>query len=292
MDVRNNYYANFSSPGSALQTTRPVIVPPKTVPTETTGKRYTRIVIDSKDRETSKYPNVAEYDYNLDEEINDVLAVELISLHIPFSMYMINQYFDSLKIWNAGQLITVKLTHGDYTETTFAQMLTSVLTAQAPKAKLSVTYNATKDKFIFQGNDGSYSFDFTGSELNSLHELLGFKKGVMYNSDAATQIEPPYRKNFNFNNYIIMTLKDAQYIKSNGKYLNNALAVIPKPNSGTQLISEDNSIIKVYNPPIPRLSKLSFRFTDRYGNLYDFQNLDHRIELEFTSHRYKKKYTT
>jgi hypothetical protein len=55
-------------------------------------------------------------------------------------------------------------------------------------------------------------------------------------------------------------------------------------------ISAAPELIKIFSPPIPRLTKLVITFLDRYGNPYDFCNMEHRFEILVKSHKQARKY--
>jgi hypothetical protein len=102
-------------------------------------------------------------------------------------------------------------------------------------------------------------------------------------------IQSPYRKNFDYNKYIYLVIDQFDLNKGNAKPINKSYAALTK--QYTQLsINDKPKIVKYFSPTIPRLSKLSISFYDRYGNKYDFQNQDHRLEFLFTSFKQKSKY--
>lgn len=268
------------------------IIPPPITYNHENDIKYTRIVFDSKDRDVELFPEPNNYEVKFDDDIEDVLSVQLLSIDVPLSTYMINKYFSKLTFQTGASPVTVDLYHGDYTNTGLADMITSRMNSVASNNFL-VEYDSIKDNYVFRSK---VSFSVHFPEKNSLHMLLGFKNKT-YTSIVDTSgpagyghiIKSEFRKNFKFNNYIIMTIEQFDLIKSNSNILYKTFAVIPDNYSNLN-ISNEPKIIKSFTPPVPRIAKIKISFMDRYGNLYDFQNIDHRIELLFASHKQARKY--
>lgn len=259
-----------------------IIKPPETPYVDT---RYTRLVIDSMNRDTSLYPNPNDYNFVFDDDINDVVSAKLVSIDIPFSTYTINMHFNTLWITVGGGAETaVALTQGLYDKTGLATMLQNALVMTFPSASFTVTYNTLLDKYTFSSNT-TFTLNFKGKS-NSLDPLLGFAKKLY--SSISNSIIAPFRCNFNYNSYIIMCIDQFDNNKSNSKPLNKSFAVFSKDYNLS--VGDEPNIIKKFSPPLARLAKLHLTFYDRFGNLYDFQNMDHRIELLMQSFKQRGKY--
>lgn len=269
-----------------------VIQPPKEFLYYENNKKYTRIVIDSKDRNQLQYENPNNYTIVFDDDINDVVSAQLISADVPFTTYIINDYFKTLYVTMSGTTTPITLTTGDYTATTLASHIQDKLNAYS-ESNFSVAYDSVKDNFIF-GSKVEFSLVFDGI-TNPLNSLLGFKK-TTYQSSLLSDMHPyhnviqsPYRKNFDYNKYIYLVIDQFDLNKGNAKPINKSYAALTE--QYTQLsINDKPKIVKYFSPTIPRLSKLNISFYDRYGNKYDFQNQDHRLEFLFTSFKQKSKY--
>ena len=260
-----------------------IIPPPQNEPFIEKNTKTTRIVIDSKDRDLNLFPAPNSYEVRFDDDIEDVMTMQLISIDIPLSSYMINKYFNTFTL-NSQDII---LEEGDYTDQELAQHITERIVTLTG-VPIVVTYTSKKDGFIFTGTS-PFSISFkTQKPGNSLHSMLGFKHET-YTSDVSNVITSPYRKNFNFNNYIVMCIDQFDLIKSNSNNLHRTFAVIVKSYYDMNM-GDIPQLIKTCTPPIARLSRIKISFKDRYGNPYDFQNIDHRIELLFTSFKQKRKY--
>ena len=55
--------------------------------------RNTRIVVDSKERNLTLFPEPNNYEIVFDDDINDVASVKLINIQLPMNTYLINKYF-------------------------------------------------------------------------------------------------------------------------------------------------------------------------------------------------------
>lgn len=259
------------------------IIKPPEIPYVDT--RYTRLVIDSMNRNTDIYANPNDYYFVFDDDVNDVVSAKLVSIDIPFSTYTINMHFNTLWVTvGAGAETAVSLTQGLYEKTALATMMQNSLNSAFPSASFTVTYDSLLDKYRFSANT-SFSLNFKGKS-NSLDPLLGFAKKLYTSTGNA--ITAPFRCNLNYNNYIIMCIDQFDNNKSNAKPLNKSFAVFSKDYNLS--VGDEPNIIKKFSPPLARLAKLHLTFYDRFGNLYDFQNMDHRIELLLQSFKQRGKY--
>ena len=106
-----------------------IIEPPKEFLFYENNKKYTRIVVDSKDRNHTLFNNPNGYEVVFDDDINDVVSAQLVSADVPFVSYLINDVFNQLYIPIGGKTSTVTLTTGDYSATDLATHIQSRLNA-------------------------------------------------------------------------------------------------------------------------------------------------------------------
>jgi hypothetical protein len=269
-----------------------VIEPPKEFMYYENNKKYTRTVIDSKDRNTALYQNPNEYEITFDDDINDVVSAQLISADIPFTSYLVNDYFNSLYVTIDGITTKLTLTTGDYTPAGLATHMQSKLN-EVSTDDFSVVYDTLKDNFLFKSKV-VFTLVFNGIS-NPLNMLLGFKTQSYTSSESLDNtpyvnvIQSPYRKNFNYNKYVYLGIEQFDLNKGNAKPINKSFAALTQQYTALS-INDKPKIVKFFSPTIPRLSKLKISFYDRFGNKYDFQNQDHRLEFLFTSFKQKSKY--
>lgn len=279
-----------------------IIKPPEHDDFIENDKKFTRVAVDSYYRNQVEYPDPNNYYFDFEDDINDVASAKLISMEVPLSTYTINKYFNKLVVgqktdeavavtidkdgvYHNMTEITVTLNEGNYDVNTLADMIETQLNHAGLRGTFTVTYNSILDKYTFSSNKDFWLF-FT--KTNSLHPLLGFKKQV-YASNVSHIIVAPYRCNLDFNNYIVMCIDQFDNNKSNLKPLHRSFAIIGK-NYGNLNIADEPNIMKSFNPPLARLARIHITFFDKYGNPYDFQNMDHRFEILFQSYKQRRKY--
>lgn len=256
--------------------------------------KFTRIVVDSRIRDTSLYPSPNDYYIPFDDDINDVISAQLLYIDIPFTNYLINQYFNSINVtYKVGGITdttkTIIVNSGDYTNTTFLTALQDAFDTSFGIGAITVSYYPILDNYIFTSLY-YFSLNFDGAK-NSLAMLLGFNKNKTYIASNPSNwiITSEFKRNFNYNNYIILDIDQFDLLKSIDRDLNKSFAMIPL-NYDSLNISDHPKYIKIFSPPIPRMTKLHIQLSDRFGNPYDFQNQDHRFEILITSFKQKRKY--
>lgn len=269
-----------------------VIEPPKEFMFYENNKKYTRIVVDSKDRNKSLFPNPNQYEVVLDDDINDVVSAQLVSADVPFTSYLINDIFNQLNVTIDGTTSIVTLTTGDYSPTELASHLQTKLNTLSSN-NFTVSYDVAKDNFRFRSKN-PFILDF--SNKNSLSMLLGFDNNTSYSSSISSEldafvnvVQSPFRKNFHYNKYIYLVIDQFDLNKGNAKPINKSFAALTEQYTALS-INDKPKIVKYFSPTIPRLNKIKISFYDRFGNKYDFQNQDHRLEFMFTSFKQKSKY--
>lgn len=253
------------------------------------NEKYTRIIVDSRVRNESLFPSPNDYEIPLDDDINDVIKAQLVYIDVPFSSFLINDFFNKLVINVGGTDYVVTLDKGDYDKASLLTELQLKLNGSLGTSVVTVSVNAKTDSFSFTSGS-PFTIKFV-NVYNHIGMLLGFRMNMDYSSIGSGPyiVDAPYRMNFNFNNYLIMDIDQFDLLKSVDKDLNKTFAVIPKNYEHLNL-ADNPQYIKRFSPPIPRLSKLRIKFYDRFGNNYDFQNMDHRFELLITSFNQKRKY--
>lgn len=269
-----------------------IIEPPKESVFMESDLKRTRIVIDSRIRNTSLFPNQNQYDIELDDDINDVKSATLVYADIPMPQYMINDYFNKIVVNVASVDYTVSISNGDYTEAELATELGTKITT-ATGTTFEVFYVGKTDNFLFTAAS-PFSLKFSG-QTNTIAQIIGFLPQTYASyADASSpgqtnKVMASYRKNFAYNDYIIMDIEQFDVLKSSNKDLNKSFAIIPK-NFNELNICDEMKYKKTFSPPIGKLARLKVRFYDKYGNPYEFHNMDHRFEIIFESHRQRRKY--
>lgn len=254
------------------------------------NKRITRIVVDSRVRDANLFPYPNEYDVPFEDDINDVTSAQLIYVDVPFPNYQINKYFNKFIVTMGSVDFTITLDEGDYNDSQLLAEIQLKLDAALGAGVVTVSHTDKTDKYTFT-SASQFTLKFI-NQTNTLAMLLGFSRIKNYNASwngASFILTGEFKRNLNFNNYIIMDIEQFDILKSIDRDLNRSFAMIPK-NYDTLNLADNPQYIKYFSPPIPKLTKLRVRLYDRFGNPYDFQNQDHRFEIELSSFKQRRKY--
>lgn len=273
--------------------------------------KYTRIVIDSRDRNTNLYPNPASYTIYLEESIEDIIIAELLVAKVPFNEHLINKCNDLFQIQVSGLYnILIGITNKNYSEQELAieiqEKLNSHPISQANGYTFYVLYGVDS-KFRFISNtpfqiisSDSVEFDFNGNEVNkymknSAFKLLGFGKNTYSSVETipgSNEITSPFVRNFTDSEYISLHIDQFSVNKSISNSTNKSFGILSKNITTLSYISSAAFIKKYFPQPIASLSKLTIKFLDPDGNLYDFQNKDHRLEILLQSYKHSRGYNS
>ena len=89
----------------------------------------------------------------------------------------------------------------------------------------------------------------------------------------------PFRKNFVRDKYVVLRINNAENIYGISVGIDRSFDIINSKDS--DLNNEyRHDAHKTFDPPLNSLKKLTVGFYDYEGNLYDFQNQEHRLELD------------
>ena len=300
-EQNNNFlYENFDFKNSSI------IQPPTKNPENKISTKLKYILIDSRDRDINTYPDNNKFTIKLDEVIKDVLEIELISAYVPNTGYTINQnnsfiYTNINMSTNVVNNTTTDLL-GYWTLT--KDDIVALLNILGPLICGNQSNAATTSNFKFTGAGGcfiSYStrtkkitikpntdIYFVDSSKNyltkSMGELLGFRENITQNT--ITEATTPL--NFSQNDYILLHLENFERFEgriSNNNAVENAYAKLHLGN-GTRNVFFGR--IKAFtnaltmNPTLQKLDRFDIKFTDYYGNLYDFNNGDLSLTFAVT----------
>lgn len=269
------------------------IIKPKTVNFDDTHRvpvKTAHVIVNSADRNIVAYPTPSDYIANLYEEIQDVTSCELKVALLPHNPYNITNSNNSLVL--NGVLVT--LSPGIYDGDTLATRLT---TKCSTILALTIVFDNVSQHFILSSNS-AFRIEMPSSNKGSLLKLMGLPhtpsqdttfNGIFNSGSGRYELESMYAADLAPNNTIIMNI-DTMYVKTSANNVfNRAYGLIPQQLID-HTIGDVYSIKKVFPQPVPRIDKLRIRFSDIYGNPYDFQNKDHILEFSFNSHKNIRKY--
>ena len=263
--------------------------------------RKKRIIVDSRDRNTDRFPAPSKYDIKFDEEVNDVVSIEMINAVFPFNEYNVTSYNNILSIKRGNsQTDTVEqivIEPGQYTPETLIDVINSLLIQN--HIDLVLKYNLTTKKITaistinitiqcLDDQTVNYAEGVFISQYipGSIGKILGLAISN-YTIESQNSFEFPFTMDFPTPPYIIMYLQRAKVLFSKNNKAHNAFAVI----QDNMKNSDEERVKKNFYPPIANMSTLSFKFVDYFGNLYDFQNKEHRFELIVEECKQMPKYT-
>jgi len=247
------------------------------------------LIVDSRDRNYTIYPDPHEYIYFLEKEYRNIVEIELVQAFIPNSGYTITD--------NNNQIILnetiVSISNGDYNEddepsakTKLSEYLTSKIT------DIEVTYNYNTKKYKIKNIGGvPITISFRGSEIlndgssysppkynyneNSLGPLLGFLPNE-YTIASGDCIEGENIADFDACKYVLLQIPEFDRLKSINENIEKSFALIPFSDT---LMYFDNTKnygnIKLFNPPMYRLNKIHINFKNRHGKYFDFSGREH-----------------
>jgi hypothetical protein len=265
------------------------------------------IIIDSKDRDMQLFPDAASYELPLLEEIQDVTTLELLSADVPMASYIVTTHNNQIVVTcDASPIAYIAyLDVGDYTPMELAQEVQAKLNIAVSSLDLNlfrVTYATRTDNYIVRCKR-PFALYFEDPRKrgypmpNGAARVLGFGAHTYASHTSIADdalypqcIQAPFRRDFTSDRYAILHI-DPAYVNYNP--MNNAIdksfAIIPRDSMSCNITSNETNK-KEFKPPVAKFAKVRITFLDTYGEPYDFQNRDHRLELRFSSIR-QKKYT-
>lgn len=278
------------------------IIKPPELKTTDIPKRYYRYVIDSRDRNLSHFPDPNKYQIKLSEDIHDVQSVELLSFDVPFTKYLINSSNNTFyyKIGDVEHEFSID--EGDYDSVAelVVELNTQATNAAAPftfsellkQKKIKITKNSDDEKItlVCLGDEiqkNNYP-QLSRTYKSQLMKLLGLSLKDHEISGSNTEYSFQHRVDIRKDKYIVMNLGQSPVNCSENNPTHKSFAIIKKDELDNKYI--DSNYKKFYNPPIPAMTTLRISFQDYNGELYDFQNQDHLIELLFCCFKNQRKY--
>lgn len=274
------------------------IIKPPELKTSDIPKRYYRYVIDSRDRNLSHFPDPNNYEINLSEDIHDVQSVELLSFDVPFTKYLINPSNRTFYYKVDGDDYEFNIDEGDYNSV--AELVTELNDKKdsAPftfhemlkQNKIKITYDGEKAITLVCLGDEIQKNNYprlSKTYKSQLMKILGLSL-KNHTFSGSVEFPFPHRVDMRKDKYMVMNLGQSSVNFSENNPTHKSFAIIKKDDLDNKYI--DSNYKKFFNPPIPSMAKLRISFKDYYGQLYDFQNQDHLIELMFCCFKNQRKY--
>ena len=141
-------------------------------------KKRMRFVIDSRDRNRTRYPTPSMYEISFDEPVQDVESMEVIMADIPFSRYLIHDHNNQLRVSTSlpvfdssagafafgGTTHTLVIEPGDYTHEELVTAVQSALQGVIPGA--TCTYVSRTERAAFDACGTPLSFQLQGADAD------------------------------------------------------------------------------------------------------------------------------
>jgi hypothetical protein len=166
-----------------------------------------------------------------------------------------------------------------------------ITAAPDPIINAFIRYSFRTKKITIKPNTNIYFVDSSKNYLTkSMGELLGFRENIITATTIAdtTPVTATTPLNFSQNDYILLHLENFERFEgriSNNNAVENAYAKLHLGN-GTRNVFFGR--IKAFtnalsmNPTLQKLDRFDIKFTDYYGNLYDFNNGDLSLTFAIT----------
>ena len=236
------------------------------------------VTIDSRDRE-GVLDHPGEYTARLLEDVRDVCSIKVRSTDIP-PMWNVPIGRSSLWVSTGGSSFReVVVQAADHTPATAVAYVKAALDAATPltwsvavNALGRIEFSAT-GAFAIRGGDGVHP---DGYGPRSLGRVLGLAGGVA--ESAGNSLTARYAHQLGRSDTMYLHVEDYDAVHGATPGLHNCTEVI-NANGGEHEIPAE----KHFYPPLSRVNRLRIRITDYYGETIDFDNREHRIDLQLVT---------
>lgn len=262
-------------------------------PVETIQIRKKLIILDSRDRDFSKYPEPNYYKAILPDVYRKIFRMRLVSYEIPNSFYTFDASLSNVTfdVSSGGTNKTITIPNGNYTPATLASTIDGLL-----NTAYTVSVDPATNKMTISYNQPfSINFDVTDTtDMNTewgLGYYMGFKKQTYVATGSGTYtITSDYPVNTNPWKYILMevdTMNDLDELPLEGRKSGSRKAAFAKIIMdadkwsyvfGNEQTSLHNDFI--FDPPREKLGSLMISFRLHDGRKLNFNHMDHSLTLE------------
>ena len=254
---------------------------------------YQDIIIDSRDRNINIHPNPNNYDVDLEKYIHNIITIELISMDVPNSEYIINDHNNLLHFEetnNTELMITIPV--GNYTINSLVNSIETQLNIVGSSTyKVTESENKITISSDLTGGSNIFNLNFNGRiqkteniyKENSIAEIIG------YNSVDLTG-----NNNYTSNNIIMLNMENKVYLEifglnnidKNEQKVSDKFALLTlNSNKGeyTYIKNTNNNVQYIYYTHTPLgLQKIKIKFVKENNKLYNFYGLDHNIHFRIS----------
>ena len=266
------------------------VIPPHKEHNQTV--EISHIVVDSKDRNKTSYPNPGEYSIDLPDGVNDIIEARLVYADVKTDAHTVNPNFNTLLFDYGGTEYELTLDEGDYTAADLVTEVNDQIALVGGLAGLVATLDSLTNKVVFTGTSATTLVNIGVS--NNASPLLGFYDDVDYvGTGGSFTITSPKKIDVDYGNYAALHIDNFNLLDGTNTSTNCAFAIAPYTSStvlnSSQLFFISTNYTKYFTPRIRKLTKLNIQWRDRSGGIYQF-NSDHRFEILFKRYKYQFDY--
>lgn len=246
--------------------------------------RTNTVYVDSRDRNATSYPNSNDFSIELTEDFRDVVSAEVVGLEMRKSEFLINADNKTVYYTNGSGEQTATVNEGNYTEAN----INDAITALAP---FNSAYDSNTKKFTLTKAAGVVSIDFS---KGNLADILGFTRKV--HTFVGNQLVSDKFADLDGESYALLRIEEFDNTSGTNSGHNGCMVRIPLVdvtfNNTVRMRSSDFGVkaYKLFEPVIPRLSKLRIKLTKRDGTPYRNNNTDFIFTLVLTTRFQVGKY--
>ena len=275
---------------------------------DTKTKNY-NMVVDSRDRNHDLYPNPNNYQIEIDNELRDILAIELISAELPAVQYNINENNNLLYFNEGGDTLIASVEVGQYDDVNVlaAAITTALNSADDSSGDYSVSVSSLTRKFTLTKGSGTFNLEFLGDNETFVHDqtrsvykeknlgpVIGFSR-----RDLSGQLSYTGDNQYNINGetYILMYIKELENMESvsGNKTIHDSFTKInigDKSSNNIKFYTQLNEYISrvTFTPPLMKLSQMIIKFYNYDGSYYDFGGREHSLFFKIETFNQPKEY--
>lgn len=260
---------------------------------KTCAVKRVSLLIDSRDRDYTRYPSASSYVVKLPSSLYNVTSAMLKSIELPTSYYVFSASKNntSLVVIVDGVTQTITIPDGNYSFATMSSALVAALAAGFPGSTFTVTFSdATYRINVAVSPSVTIAVDCAAIDpvvtptQYGLAYFLGFPAGVI--TSGTGNVSGTTVASLNPETYLLVDIEELNTVQQAGMWgrggsSGTVFAKVPIANPTMSVTVYDKLITASdYVPPIARIESLriSLRFHD--GSLVDFHGCEHSMTLE------------
>ena len=275
---------------------------------DTRTKIY-NMVVDSRDRNHDLFPNPNNYHIEIDNELRDILAIELISAELPAVQYNINENNNLLYFNEGGDSMIAEIAIGQYDDINVLStaIQTALNSTIGSSGDYSVSVSSLTRKFTLSKGSGTFNLEFLGDNETFVHDqtrtvykeknigpVIGFSRRDLTGLLSYTGDN---QYNINGETYILMYIKELENMESvsGNKTIHDSFTKInigDKSSNNIKFYTQLNEYISrvTFTPPLMKLSQMIIKFYNYDGSYYDFGGREHSLFFKIETFNQPKEY--